>query len=73
VNAGSASLRGKDLKRGSALNLIRRVCAPEGGVENSAGTVQVLMEGKAYGESRAAGAILTPKKEVEAKLIEFLW
>jgi len=52
-----------------------RVCAPEGGVENSAGTVLVPMgENRADAESRAAGATAKlSEKEVQGKILEFLW
>ncbi len=48
-----------------------RVCASEGGVENSAGTVLVPMEEKADAESRTAGATSSPK--VSEMLFNFAW
>jgi integrase/predicted RNA-binding Zn-ribbon protein involved in translation (DUF1610 family) len=63
---------GKDLKSGSALNLNRRVGAPEGGVENSAGTVRVLMEEKADAEKRAAGATVDTSK-INELLFNYAW
>ena len=62
---------GKDLKSGSALNLNCRVCAPESGAKNSAGTVRVLMEEKADAEKRAAGATENPK--TSELLFNFAW
>jgi integrase/predicted RNA-binding Zn-ribbon protein involved in translation (DUF1610 family) len=62
---------GKDLKRGSALNLNRRVCAPEGGVENSASRELRLMENGQTAEKRAAGATENPK--TSELLFNFAW
>ncbi|MEM2514477.1 MAG: tyrosine-type recombinase/integrase [Candidatus Bathyarchaeia archaeon] len=62
---------GKDLKRGSALNLKCRVCAQDSGVENSAGAVKALEEKKANAESRAAGA--TENLKVSELLFNFAW
>ena len=64
---------GKDLKSGSALNSNCRVCAPEGGAKNSAGTVRVLMEEKADAEKRAAGATEADPATIKGKIVEFLW
>ncbi|MEM2352374.1 MAG: site-specific integrase [Thermoproteota archaeon] len=63
--------KGKDLKISSALNLNRRVCAPDTGVENSAGAVKALMEEKADAESRAAGA--TENSKVGELLFNYAW
>ena len=64
----------KTLRDSSRNNIDCRVCAPEGGVENSAGTVLVPMEEKADTESRAAGATgKQVERDAKGKIIEFIW
>jgi len=52
-----------------------RVRAPEGGVENSAGTVLVPMEEKVYAEGRAAGATedVNAPLHNEEKIFKYAW
>jgi DNA-directed RNA polymerase subunit M/transcription elongation factor TFIIS len=63
---------GKDLKRGSALNLNCRVCAQESEAKNSASRELRLMENGQTAEKRAAGATETDPATIKGKIVEFL-